>query len=313
MQYRTWQLCTVAVTVAVTSHVSTAVLFQLSIQCAMIVFILHRYLIDWHSMSAAASVHQISMAKRSVRDDLDDQEEAAFDAAILINDKLTGILPVDVTKKQKVDSKQIIRPVSSPLRSAPECNVMSALSGALCSNCKRRPVAAVTNCFADWCHQCDVSLWATRSSVECDSSSSSIHHSLSVEIHPSLSDPESGNLAVDLNGSRLRSQSVEHARAIVGISPHLYGYYQRAEFIALGQPLVKAHMHPAGLSELQFENCFVKVRVGHDLEQLMRCSKTGSVAMWNLTTNGWASNGTSMLPSFIFVKYISSYLLSTTI
>ena len=230
MQYRTWQLCTVAVTVAVTSHVSTAVLFQLSIQCAMIVFILHRYLIDWHSMSAAASVHQISMAKRSVRDDLDDQEEAAFDAAILINDKLTGILPVDVTKKQKVDSKQIIRPVSSPLRSAPECNVMSALSGALCSNCKRRPVAAVTNCFADWCHQCDVSLWATRSSVECDSSSSSIHHSLSVEIHPSLSDPESGNLAVDLNGSRLRSQSVEHARAIVGISPHLYGYYQRAEF-----------------------------------------------------------------------------------
>ena len=29
---RTWQLCTVAVPVAVTSHVSTAVLFQLSIQ-----------------------------------------------------------------------------------------------------------------------------------------------------------------------------------------------------------------------------------------------------------------------------------------
>lgn len=276
----------------------------------MIVFILHRYLIDWHSMSAAASVHQISMAKRSVRDDLDDQEEAAFDAAILIDDKLTGILPADVTKKQKVDST-----VSSPLHSAPECNVMSALSGALCSNCKSRPVAAFTNCFADWCHQCDVSLWATRSSVECDSSSSSSHHSQSVVIHPSLSDPESGNLAVDLYGSHLRSQSVEHARAIVGISPHLanHGYYQRAEFVALGQPLVKAHMHPAGLSELQFENCFVKVRVGRDLEQLMRCSKTGSVAMWNLTTNGWAPNSIPMLPSFIFVKYISSYLLSTTI
>ena len=33
---------------------------------------------------------------------------------------------------------------------------------ALCSNCGRRPVAAVTHCFADWCTRCDDELWATR-------------------------------------------------------------------------------------------------------------------------------------------------------
>jgi len=32
----------------------------------------------------------------------------------------------------------------------------------VCSNCRRRPVAAFTHCFADWCRQCDDALWATR-------------------------------------------------------------------------------------------------------------------------------------------------------
>jgi hypothetical protein len=33
---------------------------------------------------------------------------------------------------------------------------------ALCSNCGKRPVAAATHCFADWCTRCDDALWATR-------------------------------------------------------------------------------------------------------------------------------------------------------
>jgi hypothetical protein len=32
----------------------------------------------------------------------------------------------------------------------------------LCSNCGKRPIAAVTHCFNDWCEHCDLSLWITR-------------------------------------------------------------------------------------------------------------------------------------------------------
>ena len=56
------------------------------------------------------------------------------------------------------------RPVSSQLP-------VYAENHCLCSNCKLRPVAEVTNCFVDWCHVCDASLWATRPSAP-------LHHCL---------------------------------------------------------------------------------------------------------------------------------------
>ena len=204
------------------------------------------------------------------------------------------------------------------------------INGPLCSNCNIRPVAAVTNCFKDWCHQCDASLWASRSSAEIHPShNSSTSHSstyslspdslLTSKTNPSVKSPLSGiepcTIVTDVNGSLSLSQSVDHNRENVDISLHLddHSFFQYRDFVTSGQPFVKAHRLEACLTELQFENCVVKVRVGRDLNEIIRCSSTGSVYLRNLSTNGWAANSHTLLPSFIFIKYISSFTLYAAI
>ena len=54
------------------------------------------------------------------------------------------------------------------------------VDGPVCSNCNILPVAAVTNCFKDWCHQCDASLWASRSSAD----KTDLNSSTARVIHP---------------------------------------------------------------------------------------------------------------------------------
>jgi hypothetical protein len=233
----------------------------------------------------------------------------------------------------------------------------------LCDNCKEFPVAAVTNCFSDWCQKCDAGVWATRPltpplavtpSSESDSPSpvggevtdagdlqgrgTSHTHSLfcfstssptpeqkkkgdsclAGPAHMSVSDvrfkhsesflsiAESCDTDVNVNSSRSFSQSVDLTRENMGSNPRLdnHVFFRNADFVTVGQPTVKTHRFTAGLTELQFENCVVKVRTGHDLNELIRCSSTGSVALRNVSANGWAPN--TQLPSFIFVKYMSS-------
>jgi len=94
--------------------------------------------------------------------------------------------------------------------------------------------------------------------------------------------------------------------------PHLsvpdhHSHYNRADFTALGRPVVRVHQHPAGLTELHFDNCIVKVRAGIDLDDLIRCSANGVVALRNLSTNGWVTNSFTVLPSFVFLKYLSGF------
>ena len=94
--------------------------------------------------------------------------------------------------------------------------------------------------------------------------------------------------------------------------PHLsvpdhHSHYNRADFTALGRPVVRVHQHPAGLTELHFDNCIVKVRAGIDLDDLIRCSANGAVALRNLSTNGWVTNSFTVLPSFVFLKYLSGF------
>jgi len=158
-------------------------------------------------------------------------------------------------------------------------------SPAKCSNCKCRPVAEVTNCFADWCYECDSTLWATR-------------HDDS-EISPSIS--EFCDHDVDVGSGRSLSPSVDHTRD----SSNSHDFFRRADFVTLGQPIVKTHRFVAGLTELQFQNCVVKVRIGYDLSELIRRSSFGSVALRNLSTNGCVPD--TLLPTFIFIKYISSF------
>jgi hypothetical protein len=40
--------------------------------------------------------------------------------------------------------------------------ILNTVNTEECSNCKRRPIAAQTLCFHDWCQECDLSLWETR-------------------------------------------------------------------------------------------------------------------------------------------------------
>jgi hypothetical protein len=210
------------------------------------------------------------------------------------------------------------------------------VDGPLCSNCNILPVAAVTNCFEDWCHQCDASLWASRSSADKTDLNSSTSHSSTYSLppnslhasqtHPSATvvqnkHPESPLPGIealcttvnDVNDSISLSQSVDHNRVNVGCSLHLdeHSFFQYTDFVTLGQPLVKTHRLDAGLTELQFENCVLKVRVGRDLNEIIRCSSTGPVYLSNLSTNGWAANSDTLLPSFIFIKYISSFTLQS--
>jgi hypothetical protein len=64
---------------------------------------------------------------------------------------------------------QRISPVSFQLPGSESVVDQSTSHYCLCSNCNLRPVAEVTNCFVDWCHKCDASLWATRPSASSES------------------------------------------------------------------------------------------------------------------------------------------------
>jgi hypothetical protein len=100
---------------------------------------------------------------------------------------------------------------------------------------------------------------------------------------------------------------VKNDDAVSYSHPDLHGFYRFADFTALGRPIVRAHQHAAGLTELHFDNCCVKVRVGIDLNDLIRCSANGKVALRNLSTNGWVTNSSTLLPSFVFLKYLSGF------
>ena len=127
------------------------------------------------------------------------------------------------------------------------------------------------------------------------------------ELQP-LSADESDNVLVDPQCSEA---IVVPEYVLVAEHSHSdnHGYYRYADFIALGRPVVRAHRHEAGLTELHFDNCVVKVRVGPDLNDIIRYSANGHrvVAFSNLSTNGWFTNRLTVLPSFVFLKYLSGF------
>jgi hypothetical protein len=293
-------------------------------------------------------------------------------AAILNKNSSINTSAANVSKEQN-PPPQRRSSVSSQLHPALEFTATTTLHHLLCSNCKELPVAAVTNCFSDWCQKCDAGVWATRPltppvavapSSESDSPSplggevtdagnqfqfqergTSHTHSLfcfstssptpeqkkgggsclAGPDHMSVSDvrfkhsesflsiAESCDTDVDVNSSRSFSQSVNITCENMGSNPRLdnHVFFRNADFVTVGQPTVKTHRFAAGLTELQFENCVVKVRTGHDLNELIRCSSSGSVALRNVSANGWASN--TQLSSFIFVKYMSSFSMHSAL
>ena len=75
---------------------------------------------------------------------------------------LASTLEKKTRRKAQSDSK----PRAKSGFSKPAPMSQSTPHHCLCSNCNLRPVAPVTNCFVDWCHECDASLWATRPPID---------------------------------------------------------------------------------------------------------------------------------------------------
>jgi hypothetical protein len=86
-----------------------------------------------------------------------------------------------------------------------------------------------------------------------------------------------------------------------------HGFFQKRRSInTIGIPIIKRHANPLGLVQLEFSNCVVKVRLGHDFEQLITFSSAGSVHLSNVESCGWFGAAESMLPVFLYLRWISS-------
>jgi hypothetical protein len=85
-----------------------------------------------------------------------------------------------------------------------------------------------------------------------------------------------------------------------------HGHFQKKCFMTAGNSNTRFHSHPEGLAEVTFDNCVVKVRRGHDLERLVTLSRTGNVQLLNVTSNGWITTTHSLLPAFVYLRWISN-------
>jgi hypothetical protein len=77
-------------------------------------------------------------------------------------------------------------------------------------------------------------------------------------------------------------------------------------FRTIGRGNIKIHVHPLGLAQIIFDNCVVKVRLGHDLDLLVNLSCFGPVQLHNIRCIGWIPTHRTLLPSFLFQRWLSS-------
>jgi hypothetical protein len=77
-------------------------------------------------------------------------------------------------------------------------------------------------------------------------------------------------------------------------------------FTTIGRGNIKIHVHPLGLAQIIFDNCVVKVRLGHDLDLLVCLSSFGPVQLHNIRSIGWIPTNRTLLPSFLFLRWLSS-------
>jgi hypothetical protein len=163
----------------------------------------------------------------------------------------------------------------------------SIIAPSMCHNCKQRPVASITKCFDDWCLVCDESLWATSpssvisSSILAPSNAEVQHHSL---------------LHISTDYSPWDS----------------FSFWQKAKITTVGIPITKMNAHPLGLAQIIFDNCVVKVRAGHNLDNLVSLGRLGNVQLSNVTSNGWIATDRALLPCCIFARWMSGMKASRT-
>jgi hypothetical protein len=93
-------------------------------------------------------------------------------------------------------------------------------------------------------------------------------------------------------------------RSCINLSEH--GYYQSCNIKTEGVGQIKSHAHAEGLTQVTFANCVVKVRTGHDLDQLIALSNEGPVNIFNVQSNGWIQTDANPLPAFVLLRWMSS-------
>jgi hypothetical protein len=83
-------------------------------------------------------------------------------------------------------------------------------------------------------------------------------------------------------------------------------FWEPASITTVGIPSTKKHSHPMGLVQVVFENCVVKVRTGHDLDNLLSLGRLGNVHLTNVTSYGWTATDRTLLPCCIFARWMSN-------
>ena len=183
----------------------------------------------------------------------------------------------------------------------------------MCNNCKCRPVAREVMCgFDDWCERCDLSLYSTRQyEAKCDerrftfpTTKPVVYHQQPLVGKSVVSDIANGDCC-DGNTSDL--PDYHHCFERDHHDPlNDHNCFQDCCFIAIGRANVKVHTHSLGLAQVFFKNCVVKVRLGEDLDLLVGLSRSGHVHLHNIQTNGWIVTDATLLPSFVFLRWLSS-------
>jgi hypothetical protein len=85
-----------------------------------------------------------------------------------------------------------------------------------------------------------------------------------------------------------------------------HNFHQECNFKAFGSANTKIHSHPKGLAQVFFNNCVVKVRIGHDLDKMIAHSRIGPVQFYNIQSSGWIPSHESLLPAFLLLRWMSS-------
>jgi hypothetical protein len=83
------------------------------------------------------------------------------------------------------------------------------------------------------------------------------------------------------------------------------GRYKKFTIKTIGSAYTQMHEYSQGLAVVSFVNCVIKVRPGDDLNTLIAMSRVGTVILYNVQLNGWTTTNQSLLPTYIFLRWIS--------
>ena len=132
--------------------------------------------------------------------------------------------------------------------------------------------------------------------------------SLSMNVSHARTGPPMATAAVAMSTNSV----VQLVQDVMLTSPTLdavraaHGYFKHHSIQTVGNPNTKIHDDPQGLAQLKFDNCVVKVRQGPDLDRLTMLGRAGPVQLHTVMSCGWIATDRSLLPAFVYLRWVSS-------